>query len=137
MASEKHACDRTGKRILWIARIWSAIIIAFALIMVIGYTVSWIRTGEADPYAEDDYPFIENVPPILMLLAILGSGIAWRWEKIGGIINLFFCIATLPILLIHWPITEDTRFIGPYILLIIVAVPGILFLVYWNRCRKK
>lgn len=136
MASAKHAGDKATKRIRWIARIWSAVIIAFALLMVIGYTINWVTTGTADPHAEEDYPFIENLPPIFMLLAITGLGIAWRWEKIGGIINLIFCLVVIPILLIHWPITQDPRFIMPYILLILVAFPGILFMVSWRRRER-
>ena len=137
MESTKHKGDRSTKRIRRIARIWSAVIIVYALLMLIGYTVSWVTTGEADPHAEEDYQFIENIPPIFMLLAILGLAIAWRFEKIGGMINLGFCLATIPILLIHWPIIQDPRFAVPYILLIIVAFPGILFLGYWWRTRER
>jgi len=137
MSSTKHTVDKATKRIRLIARIWSAVIIAYALIMFIGYTVNLVTTGTADPYAEEDYPFVENLPPIFMFLAIIGLGIAWRWEKIGGIITLGFCLVTTPIILIHWPITEDLRFIGPLILVIIIAFPGILFLLYWRRSRKR
>ena len=137
MDSTGHKIDRATKRIRRIARIWSAVIIVYALLMFIGYTISWVTTGEADPHAEDDYPFIENLPPIFMFLAILGLAIAWRFEKIGGIINLGFCLATIPILLVHWPITQDSRFAAPYILVIIVAFPGILFLGYWWRSRER
>ena len=121
----------------WIARIWSVPIIAYALMMLIGYTVNWVTTGKADPYAVEDYPFIENLPPIFMFLAVLGLGIAWRWERLGGIINLIFCLGTFLVLLIHWPITKDSRFIVPYVLLMIIALPGILFLVYWCRSKKR
>ncbi len=137
MKSTNHTGDRATKRIRWTARIWSAIIIAYAMLFLIGSIGSLVTTGEADPHAEDDYPFIENIPPIFMFLAIVGLGIAWRWEKIGGIINLGFCLATLPILLIHWPIIQDPRFAAPYILLVIVAFPGLLFLACWRRSRKR
>jgi len=137
MTNTKHASDRVTKSIRWIARIWSIPIIVYALVMVVGYTVNWITTGVADPYAVENYPFIENLPPIFMLLAILGLGIAWRKEKLGGIINLFFCLAIIPILLIRWPIVQDFRNIIPYILLIIIAFPGILFLIYWWRSKGK
>lgn len=129
--------DRITKWTRWIARIWSVPVIAYALMMLIGYTVNWVTTGKVDPYTVEEYPFIENLPPIFMFLAILGLSIAWRWERAGGIINLIFCLATLPILLIHWPITQDSRFVVPYILLMITALPGILFLVYWCRSRKR
>lgn len=132
MKIEKNS-DRITKWVRLIARVWSAPVIAYALLMLIGYTVNWVTTGKADPYAVEDYPFIENLPPIFMFLAIVGLGIAWRWEKWGGTINLIFCLITLPILLIHWPISQNLRFVAPYILLLIIGLPGILFLVF---CRQ-
>lgn len=137
MTKIKKISDRATKRTHLVARIWSAPVIVYALIMFIGYASNWIRTGTADPYATEDYPFIENLPPFFMLLTVLGLGIAWRWEKIGGIINLSFCLAIFPILLIQWPITQDIRFIVPYIMMIVVAVPGILFLVSWWIGRER
>lgn len=122
------------KTIRWIARIWSAFLIAYVLLMLIGITVSLVTTGTADPNAEEDYPFIENLPPIFMFIAIFGLGIAWKWEKVGGSINLIFCSGILPLLLIFWPLSEF-RFVIPYIMLFIVAIPGMLFLVCWWRTR--
>jgi hypothetical protein len=127
--------DKTTKRIRLIARIVSAPIIVYGLIMITGYTVSWITTGTADPYAVEDYPFIENIPPILLFLAIVGLGIAWRSEKAGGIMNLLFCVFTLIVI----PFTRDTldfRSIMPMILVFIVAIPGVLFIIYWRRSKK-
>ena len=135
MTKFKKNSDRTTKWIRRIARIWSVPVIAYALMMLIGHTVNWVATGKADPYAIEDYPFIENLPPIFMFLAILGLGIAWRWNRLGGIINLVFCSATLPILIIRWPIIQDPLYIIPYILLVIIAFPGILFLLYWWRSK--
>ena len=109
------------KWIRTVARILSAPIIVYALLMFTGYAWSWITTGTADPHAVEDYPFIENIPPIFMFLAIIGLAIAWKWEKSGGIINLIFCFATLPMLLFLQPVTQDFRYLIPYILLIIVA----------------
>ena len=135
MTETNQPNNKTTKRIRLIARIVSAPIILYALIMLTGYTVSWITTGTADPYAIEDYPFIENIPPILMFLAIAGLGIAWRREKFGGIMNLLFCVLTLIVI----PLTRDTldfRFLMPMILVIIVAVPGALFIMYWRRSKK-
>ncbi len=134
MTESKNSRDRITKWLRWTARILSLPIIVYALLILIGYMVNWITTGTADPQAVPDYPFIENLPPIFMLLAIIGLGIAWFKEKLGGIINLIFCLATLPILIIHWPII-DTRNAIPYILILIIVTPGILFLVYWWRSK--
>jgi len=119
-----------------VARTLSVPMILYALLMFIGYIISWITKGVADPYALENYPFIENLPPIFMFLAALGLGIAWFNEKLGGIINLIFCLATLPILLIHWPILKDSRYAIPYILLVMMAIPGILFTIFWLKSKN-
>ena len=90
MTNAETNSSRISKWTRRIARIWSVPIITYALMMLIGCTVNWVTTGKADPYAVEDYPFIENLPPIFMFLAILGLAIAWRWEKLGGVINLIF-----------------------------------------------
>ena len=103
--------------------------------MFLGFLWNIITTGTADPNAVEDYPFIENLPPIFMFIAIIGLAVAWKWEKIGGAINLIFCSAIFPILLIYWPIAENSNFVIPYIMLFLVAIPGMLFLVCWWRTR--
>jgi len=133
---EQKPSNKTAKRIRLIARIISTPIIVYALIMMIGYGYNWITTGVADPYAVENYPFIENIPPILMFLAIVGLGIAWRWEKVGSTINLLFCALTLIVI----PFTRDAldfRSIMPMILVIIIAVPGVLFTMHWRRLQKS
>jgi len=129
--------DRASKWIRWIARIWSSPIIIYSLIMVAGYAWNWVTTGVADPYAVEGYPPTEALPPILMFLSVLGLGIAWRWERLGGAITLFFLFATLPLLLIQSPITDDFYHSAiPYFMSVVIAIPGILFLVCWWRSRK-
>ena len=137
MANPKYTNDRATKWMRWIARIWSIVIIGIALLMLIGYAWNWVTTGKADPHAVENYPPIENLPPLFMLLSVLGLGIAWRWEGLGGAIAVVFQLAMLPLLLIHWPITQDSRFVAPYLILMTIATPGILFLVCWRRSRKR
>jgi len=135
MTEIKKSSDKVTKRLRLIALIISAPIIIYALATMIGYGYNWITTGTADPHALEDYPFIENIPPILLLLAIVGLGIAWCSAKVGGIINLLFCLLTLIVL----PFTRDTldfRSMMPMILVIIIAIPGVLFIMYWRRSRK-
>ena len=129
----------TTKRIRWIARVWGTLLIAFTLLMLIGYAWNWVTTGKADPYAVEDYPPIENLPPLFAFLSVLGLGIAWRWEGLGAAINLVFNLAALPVLLIHWPITDDfpRYLIAPYGVWVIIAIPGILFLICWRRSKTR
>ena len=106
--------------------------------MLIGYAWNWVTTGVADPYAVEDYPSIEGLPPTFMFLSVLGLGIAWRWERSGGTITIVFQIAALLLLLIHSPITRDfPRSAVPYLLSVIITTPGILFLVCWWRSRGQ
>ena len=133
-SNDRH--NRVTQWIRWIARIWSLPIIIYALLMFAGYTWSWITTGVADPYAVEDYPPIENLPPILMFLSILGLGVAWRWERLGGVITLVLELAVLVLLFILTPIARDfPRSAIPYLLTLIVAIPGVLFLVCWRRSQ--
>jgi hypothetical protein len=100
--------------------------------MFVGYAWNWVTTGVADPYAVEDYPAIEALPPILMFVSVLGLAIAWRWERLGGTIAIVFQLAALLVLLIHSPITHNFPSSAiPYFLSMIITVPGILFLVCW------
>jgi len=139
MSNVSDPIDRTTKRLRWVARIWGTVIVAFTLLILIGYGWSWVTTGTADPYAVEDYPPIENLPVVFSVLGVLGLGIAWRWEGLGGAIAVLCSLASLPVLLIHWPIAQDfPRFlVAPYGAWMMIAIPGVLFLVCWRRSKMK
>ena len=116
-------------RLRKIARVWSLLLIIIVLFIVGGYFWNWITTGVADPYAVEDYPPIENFPPLLEVLAVIGLAIAWRWERLGGIINIISSLVVLSLLLIHWPITSNfpNYLLAPYGTWLIILIPGIFF----------
>lgn len=124
--------------IRWIARIWGMVILLIALSVLAGNIWTMLTSGEGDPYAAEDYPFIENIPPVLMLVSAIGLGIAWRWERTGGLIAVLGQLATLPLLLIHWPIREGfpRYLIAPYGLSAVVAIPGVLFLISAAKAKR-
>jgi hypothetical protein len=98
--------------------------------LFIGYTWSWVTTGVADPHAVEEVPLIETLQPILLFISIIGLGIAWRWERLGALTSLIFLFATLILLVIQRPITLDFSLaMIPYLLVIVIAIPGSLFLV--------
>jgi hypothetical protein len=102
--------------------------------MAVGYAWNWATTGVADPYAVEDCPAMEALPPILLFLSVLGLGIAWRWERLGGVMSVVFVLATFLILLVQRSNGQDfPRGAIPYLVTLIVAVPGVLFLVSWWR----
>jgi hypothetical protein len=128
---------RATKWIRRVARIWSLPIIVYTLLLFVGYGWSWMTTGVADPHAVEDSPAIEALSPVLMFLGILGLAIAWRWERWGGTIAIAFQAAALLSLLILKPIARDFPRSGiPYLLWVIVTIPGVLFLVCWWRSKK-
>lgn len=94
--------------------------------MAVGHLV------EPDPY-EVDYPPIENLLPALMVLSVLGLGIAWRWEGVGGAINLVFFLATI---ILDWVIRGELIPLGSLLPLSVAIIPGILFLIVWWRTRN-
>ncbi len=129
--------DRTAKWMRRIAHIWSTPIIVYSLIMLAGYAWNWVTIGKADPNTVEGYPLEEAILPILMFLSVLGLSIAWRWDGFGGAITLVFQLAAIWLLLIHRPITHDFyRSAIPYLISMVIVIPGILFLVCWQRSRR-
>ena len=128
--------DRLTKWIRWIARIWSVPIIVGALLFLAGAAWNLATTGVADPNAVEGYPWTEALPPILMFLSIVGLGIAWRWQRLGAILALVFQLAVMVTLLIQTPLAQDfPRTAMPYLLWIIVTIPGVLFFAAWWRSK--
>lgn len=138
MSNQAETGSTVTNRIRWIARIWGGLVFVVALLILVGYASNWVTTGTADPHAAEDYPPIENLPPLLMFLGATGSAIAWRWEGVGGAIALVSQLVNLPVLLIHWPIAEGfpRYLLAPYGLAAVVAIPGVLFLACWWRSRE-
>ncbi len=133
--SDRH--KQVTRWLRWGARLWSLPIIAYALLMFTGYAWNWVTTGLADPYAVENVPFRETLPPIFMFLSIVGLGIAWRWERWGGTITIVFELVVLVLLLIDRPITRDfPRFAIPYVMALIATIPGVVFLICWRRSRQ-
>ncbi|WP_041288598.1 DUF7670 domain-containing protein [Kosmotoga olearia] len=124
-------------RLLLIARIWSVVVIAIGVFIFAGYIANFFTTGVTDPYAAENYPFIENIPPFFSFICIIGLALAWKWKLIGGWIAIIFSAANYVIFFIHWPLTENINFLyAPYGINTLLLVPGILFVLYWRKAHK-
>ena len=119
--------DNITKALRWVARIWSIITIGITIFVLIGHL------SYEDPGATD-YPWIENLMPIAMLVSVSGLGIAFRWELLGGIINISFFIVNV---MLYWIINKRFFPIPGLLILSLVIVPGILFSICWWRSRAK
>lgn len=124
-----------NKRIMWTARIWGSVIIAFVGFFIIATLYSLITTGEADPYAEENIPAIEYSGPVLMVISTMGLAMAWKFEGVGGSITVGGQMLFMIFHLIQRPISLEASFIFPILLSIFVMVPGIFYLAYWKRTR--
>ena len=133
MANLEDVEDRTTKRIRLVARIWSLVVIIFSLTMLAGYAWNWVTTGKADPYAVEGYPPSENLLPLAMCLSVAGLGVAWRWEGLGGAINIGFFLVNLGL---YWLLRGRFFPLNAVAILSLAIVPGVLFLVCWWRSKS-
>lgn len=130
--------DRPPKWILWVARIWSLPIIVFVLIFTIGTIWADLTNAPPDPYAVEGTSFMESLPPVFLGISALGLALAWRWEMFGAIFSLVFSAAAFVTLFIQGFLTDEiSRALIPLLLVLIVLIPGILFLYYGIRSRSK
>ncbi|MGD8456588.1 MAG: hypothetical protein PVF83_09400 [Anaerolineales bacterium] len=107
-----------------VARIWSAIVIVFAILILIGEL--------AFPHTGEDYPPIENLLPVLMMLSVASLGLAWKRELLGGILNIVFFLANY---VLYWVINARPFPLNGLAILSLAVVPGILFVISWRRSR--
>ena len=121
--------DRQDKKptltpLQWVSRIWSVLVFIIALIILIG-EVAFPHTGE-------NYPPIENLLPVLMFLSIASLGLAWKWELLGGVLNIVFFLANY---ILYWVINARPFPLKGLAPLLLAVVPGILFIISWWRSR--
>jgi len=107
----------------WVARIWSLLIFAFALLKI--FTPDPYATG--DPIPADDQFLLA-----LWGVAILGLLIAWRWEMVGGMIT----IATMFIRELAWVLLKGPWLVNFLIIWAVLVPPALLFIAAWRMERK-
>ncbi|MEW6094244.1 MAG: hypothetical protein AB1531_09795 [Chloroflexota bacterium] len=120
--SETHAVPRSVPVIRWIARIWSGVVFALAILEIV----------YPDPYATEPVPAADWFLLSLWGVAILGLAAAWRWEAIGAmiaIVTMFLREAAFFLLKGFW----HPAFL---IIWILIVPPAIMFLAAWGLTRK-
>ena len=110
----KTTSNKTMKTLRIIARVMSAIIIGFSLIMFIGETIESNKRGTAEPLTM--YTIVQL---ILFGIVLLGLALAWKWELLGGILSV---LAIIGIFIVNpsailWPM-----FIFPANAILFIAV---------------
>lgn len=120
-----------------VARIWSAPIILITFFIALGNLWSSLTNGGTNPYVVEETTFFEALPPTLMLISAIGLALAWRWETFGGGFSLFFTAAVFIVLLLQGRAAADSvSELIPFLLALVILIPGILFLLYGLKTKK-
>ena len=75
------------------------------------------------------YPAVENLLPLSMALCVASLGLCWRWEFLGGLLNILFYLLNF---LGYWIIRGRFLPVGVAATFGLAIVPGILFLICWR-----
>ena len=130
MISENLNYDKTTNTIHKIARIWSLVIFALALIIFIAETIeAWMN-----PELFGTYPWYENLIPLSLSLGVIGLALAWRWEGFGSVLSIV-CVIGNYVMYIAFGGSGRGLYFVPLILLP-VLIPGNLFLISWLRTDR-
>ena len=127
------------KVVLWTARIWGGLILAFVLIFLIGYIVDAI-SGKSDGHG---FTSVQEVIAFICfpIGTIIGLALAYKWEGLGGLIASLGLIIMLVVLTFFMPIPEQvsiTDFVKHFsIFIFYIFPPGLLYLIYWFLARKS
>jgi hypothetical protein len=128
MNKQNFQTNRTTGIIRRITRIWSIVVIAIGVVIFVG-EVGGTLLGE--PGVETSYPWWENLIPLAAFIAILGLGVAFRWEAAGAILTIVMLAFSLALYIA----TGRTRVLQVALILTPILIPAILFLVCWARER--
>ncbi len=110
-----------------IARISSAALIAFTLVMLVGHVI-------APEQMEVDYDPIENILPVIMSLSVFTLALAWRWEGWGSALSLALFVL---VIILDWIIRGSFFPLGGLLVLLPLPVTALLFLYCWYRSRSS
>ncbi|MHC4086198.1 MAG: DUF7670 domain-containing protein [Planctomycetota bacterium] len=111
-----EATNRICRYLRWTARILSLLYLAFFLFMLTAHLVS-------DGMGSSAFTVPERLGFLFIGVLFVGYLMAWKWETLGGAIGVLATIG------FHLAVG------GGVILLLIMAFPGVLFLLCWPLSR--
>lgn len=113
---------RQGIIVRWIARVWSLLILAFVVMMVV----------TPDPYATEPVPWEDWFLLSLWGVAVLGLLVAWRFELVGSMIT----IVTMFLREIVWILLKGRWMASFLIVWAFLVPPAVLFLLSSRMIRR-
>lgn len=119
--------DKLTRILRRIARIWSMVIIALVIVILVGEI---LEAAATDPQA---YPWFENLIPLTVLTAVLGLALAWRWEGVGAVITIVSVLMNLGVYIA----TGRGAVLVVMAILTPLAIPGVLFLICALRSKRN
>jgi hypothetical protein len=125
MKTDTLPSTRFANILRWIARLWSIPVFGLTLLIAAGQDTT-ISSPESVP--AEDWFLISFWPA-----AVLGLGLAWRWERAGG-------IATIILLLLRelaWILIKGGWEVNFLIVWLILAPPALLFLAAGVSAQRR
>jgi hypothetical protein len=110
--------------IRWIARIWSSISLA-SLVFFVGAHLIASLTGDGEPIGKFNSVSEMISFAFFPVSLIIGLGIAWKWEGLGGFITIAGIIG-------FHIMRPDLIF---NVMIDGLAAPGIFYILYWLLSR--
>ncbi len=106
------------KILLWIARVWAALMVVFMIFMLIAHLFG-DEPGQVTGLTIRDWLMIPS-----MIISIIGLALGWKWERLGGWLAVGGMLAFY---------LFDFFFSGDFprgITFLIIVFPGVLFLIH-------
>jgi hypothetical protein len=119
---EIKAVPRSANVIRWIARIWSTVVFAIAVLQI----------TYPDSYATEPVPVVDWFLLSLWGIAVLGLAAAWRWEAIGALV----AIATMFLREVAFFLLKGFWIPAFLLVWILIIPPAVLFLVAWMLTKR-
>jgi len=112
--------------IRWIARILGSLSLAFMLLFVGAHLIGTI-TGEGEPIGRFDAVSEMISFAFFPISTIIGLGVAWKWEGLGGFITIAGIIG---LYLMRPDLIFNLMISG-------LAFPGLIYILYWFMSRRQ